>query len=111
MLDRLPRDTLATTLDQLSCPWCGQEMGEAPLTLEAVHQAHVWGERGLRWAGRETDGQAVEEALKVACPTCGKGAIVAFQLIHREPATRLMAVRTAADVAWAANAVRAPEPT
>lgn len=104
MLERVLRDTLTTNLDALHCPWCGVDMGEAPLTLEAVHQAHVWGDRGLRWAGRQTDGQAAEEALQVCCPTCGKGSIVAFPLIHREPATRLLAVRTAADVAFASAA-------
>jgi sarcosine oxidase delta subunit len=105
MFDRLPRDTLASWLDEVRCPWCGGDMDDAPLTLGAIHHLHTFSDRGLRWGERQTDGQAGECQAAVTCPTCGKPSIAAFPIMHREPATRLMAVRTAADVAWASHVV------
>lgn len=102
MLERLPKDTL-TTADclWLKCPWCGIDMAGAQVSLGAVHEAHVNAERGLRWARRGQDGRPDDGAIEVDCPTCGKPSIAAFQMIHRTPATRLLPVRTAADVAFA----------
>ena len=99
MLERLPRDVLVDRDGTIACPWCGGDMSEATLTLEALLDVHSHA-RGLRWADREADGTAGVHALATTCANCGKPSIAAFPVLHGEPALRLMAVRTAADVAW-----------
>lgn len=105
MPDRLPFDTLASMVDMLRCPWCAAGMEEALVCLGDLHQLHTEGQNGLRWAERDKDGQAGVAQVRALCPNCGRPSIAAFPIIKRHPATRLMAVRTAADLAWASHAV------
>lgn len=106
MLERLPSDTLASFMDAVRCPWCSSDMADATVTIGALHELHAFAERGLRWADRLNDGQAGDSQALVLCTTCGKPSILAFPILRGTHATRLLAVRTAADVAWAAHAVQ-----
>jgi hypothetical protein len=86
------------------------DVGGATVTLDALALAH--GEpRGLRFAERSVDGLAGEGALSVDCPACARPFVVALQHVHAVPIARLMAVRTAADLALAMTPRRGGDPS
>ncbi|HEY3694083.1 hypothetical protein [Phenylobacterium sp.] len=100
---RIPPDRVVHGHNPLLCPWCGQDMGAATLTLEALQLAHQE-PRGLAFAHRDVDGVADDAALAADCPQCARPVLVALQWFHSAGrVVRLLGARTPADAAWLAD--------
>ena len=100
MNGRLPRDVIATWNNYgLACPWCAELMDNAVIRLEDLFTAHCLNQ--LPRPPRATDGTADNSALVTHRPHCARPSMIALQSNRGERALRLLAIRTAADVAFA----------
>lgn len=93
MNSRLPRDTTGSLLLTPVCPWCQTSVDDATVCLSDLD--HAWKAGALQYAPRASDGTADVDALSSQCGECQRPFIIALG----KKGMRLLAVRTAADVA------------
>jgi hypothetical protein len=97
--ERLPRDVIVDGYKTLACPWCGQDVGAAQVSLEALQLAHQE-DKGLAFASRDGFDVPLDGALCADCPHCARPVLVAFQWFYSlGRVVRLLAARTKADAA------------
>lgn len=90
--ERLPRDFVGDATDIVKCPWCRLDAGQAPITVEALIDAH--GGDALKYPTRGPFEAADEGMLTADCPHCKRPFMIALK---PHGGYRQLAVRTEAD--------------